>query len=423
MFKLFSVPPKLTGRTLFVGLCVIIIIHLIFFIYYTQHNKKAETNVNRDIIVQQVINLVERINFTAPQQRSKIVSSVDISSLSISWDKKPQWKLRFNADASLWKISQAIRMQPKIIHLSLQYGPRSWLNISMPFVKTSWWLQMFLLTLEIIVVGSIIFSIWSINRFATPLRSFKKAADRLGVDSDSPPLKVYGPAIVQETAYAMNQLQQRIQDLIRERTNMLAALSHDLRTPITRMKLRAQFIKDKELQDKNISDLDQMEAMIAETLAFAKNDNYSAKRAKLDLKALLQSIYDDFIDMGYDIHYQASESRVIIKGSSVNLRRAFNNIIENAIKYGKKASIELRLLKNQALITVKDSGPGIPLDQLRKVFEPFYRGEASRSRETGGTGLGLSVTREVIRNHHGQIRMENLAEGGLQVIVTLPIVG
>ena len=420
MSKLFSIPSKLTGRTLFLGLSAIIIIHLILFIYYAQHNKKAMTNVNRDIIVQQVINLIERINLTVPEQRAKIVSSVEISNLSISLDKKPKWKLRFNANTSLWKISQAIRIEPEIIQLSLQYGQKSWLNIAMPFVKTSWWLQIFLLTLEIIVVGFIIFSIWSINRFAAPLQSFKKAADRLGVDVDSPPLKIYGPAIVRDTAYAMNQLQQRIRDLIRERTNMLAALSHDLRTPITRMKLRAQFIKEKELQAKNISDLDQMEAMIAETLAFAKNDSYSERQVKLDLKALLQSVYDDFVDMGYDISYKATESRVVIKGRSVSLRRAFNNIIENAIKYGKRADVELSIQDRQAVVKIKDAGPGIPLDQLRKVFEPFYRGENSRSRETGGTGLGLAVTREIIQNHHGQIRMENLPEGGLQVIITLP---
>lgn len=414
-------PFKFTGRALFIGLVLIIVIHLVLFIYYTQQNKRAQTNVNRDIIIQQVINLIERINFTAPPQRNTVVNAVDISNLTVSLDKKPHWKLRFNSDASLWEISQAIRSEPEIIRLSLEYTPDSWLNISMPFVKTSWWMQIFLLTLEIVVVSSIIFSIWSINRFAAPLRSFKKTADRLGVDLDLPPLKVYGPAIVQETAYAMNQLQQRIRELIRERTNMLAALSHDLRTPITRMKLRAQFIEDKELQEKTITDLDQMEAMIAETLTFAKNDNVSEKRGKLDLRALLQSICDDFIDIGFPVTFECSINRVIVKGASISLRRAFNNVIENAVKYGKRANVKLTLANSQAHISIKDEGPGIPLDQLQKVFEPFYRGEASRSRETGGTGLGLSVTRNVIRSHHGQIRMNNLPSGGLEVIILLPL--
>ncbi len=410
-----------TGKILFFSLILIIIAHLVLFIYFTQKNKGAQTSVNRDIIIQQVINLVERVNLTAPSQRKKTVNAVDISGLTISLDKKPQWQLKFNADASLWQISQAIREQPEVIRLSLKYQPDLWLNISMPYVKSSWWLQIFLLSMEIVVVGSIFFSIWSINRFSIPLKSFKKAAERLGVDSDAPPLKVYGPAVVQETANAMNQLQHRIQDLIKERTNMLAALSHDLRTPITRMKLRAQLIEDNELREKNIIDLDQMEAMIAETLVFAKTSNASEKKTKIDLSSLLKSVCDDFIDMGYPVTYSDFPSRVIIKGSAINLRRAFNNVIENAIKYGYKAQVSIVLHKKQIWVSIVDDGPGILEAHKHKIFEPFYRGESSRSRITGGTGLGLSVTKDVIRNHHGMIELKNLPEKGLEVLIKLPL--
>lgn len=413
--------PKIMGRGLLFGLLIIIIVHLILSIYYTEKDKRAETKVNRDIIIQQVMNVIEQINYTPEKERARVVNSVDIPNLTLTLSKKPEWKLQFNAEASLWRISQAINQHKNTIHVSLQYGANNWLNISMPFVGVNRWMQIFLSILEIVVVSTIIISIWSINQFAAPLRNFKKAAERLAEDVNAPPLPVDGPAIVRDVAYAMNKLQQRIQELLRQRTHMLAALSHDLRTPITRMKLRAQFIEDKELYEKNIADLDQMEEMIADTLAFAKNDSQMEKESKLDLAALIHSIVNDFIDMGYSIEIIAMpQARIVVKGRATNLRRALNNIIDNAIKYGKKAWIELFEENTMAIIRISDKGPGIPEEQLKKVFEPFYRGDHSRSRETGGTGLGLAVARDVIRSHHGQVHLRNLDSGGLEVSVMLP---
>lgn len=408
-------------KILFLGLAFIILVHLILFLYFAETNKRAETAVNRDIIIQQVMNLIEQINYTPAAQRASIVRSVDIPNLTISLTKKPEWELEFNSDASLWRISQAIASQKNYIQISLQYAPHVWLNISRAFVTGSRWMQMFLLALELVVVSAIIISLWSINQFAAPLRDFKKAAERLGEDVNSPPLPVDGPPIVRDTAYAMNQLQKRIQELLQERTNMLAALSHDLRTPITRMKLRAQFIEDKELYEKNITDLDQMEEMIADTLAFAKNDPVSDKKVKLDLSALMHSIVNDFIDISYPVEVgDFPEQRVVIRGSATDLRRTFNNIIDNAIKYGKKAVIEFTVEDEKAIVRIRDAGQGIPEAQLKKVFEPFYRGDNSRSRETGGTGLGLTVARDVIRRHHGQVELRNLPNSGLEVTVVLP---
>lgn len=417
--------PKIIGRGLLIGLLLIIIVHLILSIYYTEVDKRAETKVNRDIIIQQVMNVIEQINYTPVTDRARVVNAVDIPNLTLTLSSKPKWKLRFDANASLWRISQAIEQQKNYIRVSLQYGTNNWLNISTPFVSVNRWMQILLSILEIVVVSSIIISIWSINQFATPLRNFKKAAERLAEDVNAPPLPEDGPAIVRDVAYAMNQLQQRIQELLRQRTHMLAALSHDLRTPITRMKLRAQFIEDKELYEKNITDLDQMEEMIADTLAFAKNDSLQEKENKLDLSALVYSIVNDFVDMGYPIEIKAMpQTRVVVKGRATNLRRALNNIIDNAIKYGKKALIEFTVENNMAVIRISDEGTGIPEEQLKKVFEPFYRGDHSRSRETGGTGLGLAVARDVIRSHHGQVQLRNLDTdgntGGLEVSVILP---
>jgi len=185
------------------------------------------------------------------------------------------------------------------------------------------------------------------------------------------------------------------------------------------MKLRAQFIEDPEFHEKNRIDLDQMEAMIAETLAFAKNNNRLETRVKLDINSLLNSVCNDFADIGFDVSYHALDQNVAIKGRSIALRRAFNNLIENAVKYGNKADVRIETKRNTVIIIIDDEGAGIAEEQLEKVFEPFYRVDNSRSRQTGGTGLGLALARDIISALGGSIRLTNRNKIGLRVIVTL----
>lgn len=414
--------PKLLGRLLIALFSIMILTHMVLFVFYAQHNKHAEARINRDLMVQQIINLVEKVNYASPDSRKEIVKSIDIPNIAISMNSKSQFSTQFFRSTTLWKISQVLRRQKTNIQFSLNLGPHQWLNITASVTNATWWFQIFLLLLEIIIVTAIILTVWSINRFAVPLKNVTKAAERLGVDLNAPPLAVYGPQIVRKTAHAMNKMQERIQELIRERMQMLAALSHDLRTPITRMKLRAHYISNPEEHRKTLADLDQMEAMIAETLAFAKNENLHERKKKLDLNSLLSSIQDDFVDMGASVEYHAYPHRVLTLGRSVALKRAIDNLIENAIKYAGSAKVTLKIKHKRALILIEDSGPGIPKNQIEKVFEPFYRGEHSRSRDTGGTGLGLAVARDVIKVHGGIIKLETRDEGGLRVIVSLPII-
>ncbi|MBB71182.1 MAG: two-component sensor histidine kinase [Legionellales bacterium] len=295
-----------------------------------------------------------------------------------------------------------------------------WLNITATIVPTSFGLQSFLFSLEIIVAVAVIFFLWTINRFTKPLHKFTKAAERLGVDLHSEPLPIYGPVAVRATATAMNKMQERIQDLIQARTQMLAAISHDLRTPITRLKLRTQYLDEGELQQKIIKDLDEMEAMISETLAFAREDSRSEQRVNLDIVSMLASLCEDFADTGQDVQYIGPQTRVLINGGSVSLRRVFTNVIDNACKYAGSVTVDLHAEGDEVHILFDDNGPGIANAQLDKVFMPFYRGEHSRSRETGGTGLGLATARDIIRAHGGDIRLSNRPSGGLRVTVVLP---
>ncbi|MEM1243327.1 MAG: ATP-binding protein [Pseudomonadota bacterium] len=416
----FSKLSKLTTRLAFLSFCLIFFIHLLLFLYYINVNKRAKSQINHDIVVQQVMNLIERIRYTPAASQAKIIKAVDVPNLNLSITKKPSWHLDFKSNATLWEISQGIRNQHQLIKLSLALVDKSWLNISAQVEKNSLWSQMILLILEFFIIIILTLSMLSINRFATPLVELKKAAERLGVDVNSPPVTIYGPTIVKETAHAMNKMQERIRDLLSERTRMLGALSHDLRTPITRMKLRTQFIDDKEIASKNTQDLEEMEAMITETLNFVKQ-NFKVRQAKrFELYSLLLSICNSFSDIGKHISFAAKQYKIVLLGHPVALRRALNNIIENALKYAGTAAVKLQVENNQVRIIVADNGPGIPEKQLQKVFSPFYRAENSRSRQTGGVGLGLAIARDVIKAHKGTIEVKN-TNPGLQVIITMPL--
>ncbi|WP_414532662.1 sensor histidine kinase [Magnetospirillum fulvum] len=200
---------------------------------------------------------------------------------------------------------------------------------------------------------------------------------------------------------------------------MLAAISHDLKTPITRLRLRAEFIEDDEQRAKMLADLAEMEQMIASTLAFARDDAASEPRQRLDLAAMVQGMLEDMEDMDIACSYTGPDS-LVIAARPVALKRAIANLLDNAVKYGGRAGVGLASGGGEIRLTIDDDGPGIPEDSRERVFAPFFRLESSRSRDTGGTGLGLAVARAAIRAHGGDITLANRPEGGLRVTLTLP---
>ena len=199
---------------------------------------------------------------------------------------------------------------------------------------------------------------------------------------------------------------------------MLAAISHDLRTPITRLRLRAELIDDAEQQAKMLADLDQMEQMIAATLAFARDEAVDEASVRFDLAAMLQSLADDISDTNGQASYTGPD-KLEWTGRPGALKRAFQNLADNAIKYGQRADISLSDSEGKLVITFEDDGPGIPENERVRVFDPFYRIDPSRNRDTGGVGLGLAVTRSVVRAHGGDISFQNAKER-FGIIVELP---
>jgi signal transduction histidine kinase len=220
-------------------------------------------------------------------------------------------------------------------------------------------------------------------------------------------------------ARAFNRMQARLETFVRDRTQMLAAISHDLRTPITRMRLRAEMMSEGDQQRRMLADLDEIQAMIEATLSFARDDAVAEPPKRFDLAALVQTVADEAEDGGGQVEVR-SPPRAPFLGRPLALKRALANLIGNALRYGTQARVTLEEAADHWSIIVDDDGPGVPEAELERVFEPFYRLETSRSRDTGGVGLGLAVVRSIVTRHGGRVVLANRAGGGLRATVTLP---
>jgi len=257
------------------------------------------------------------------------------------------------------------------------------------------------------------------RRLSAPIAVFAQAAERLGRDPRAPPLEVTGSSEVMAAAEAFNQMQERLRRYVDDRTAMVGAIAHDLRTPLTRLRFRIEAAPE-EIRAKLAADIDQMEAMIASTLGFVRDTSRAGTREKLELSSLVESVLDEAAETGADAAAQPSD-KLIIEGDSLALRRLVTNLVENALKYGERARGRVFAEDGCAVIEIDDDGPGIPLEEMERVFEPFYRREPSRSRETGGAGLGLAVVRSIARAHGGDVTLGNRPGGGLTARVSLPL--
>jgi signal transduction histidine kinase len=295
----------------------------------------------------------------------------------------------------------------------------TWLELITPRHQMPRWRPFRLLFWLAIGLGLLLLGRLAARRFARPLELFAEAADRLGVDVSAPPLPVTGSAELRRASAAFNRMQARIRRLVDDRTQMLAAIAHDLRTALTRLRLRVELIDDPVQQAKAVNDLEAMRLMLDETLAFAKGEALEEGPVVTDLAALLQTLVDDLSDAGHEVAYDGPD-RLVFELRPVAARRALANLIDNAVRYGGSAEVSLRRLPAGVEVQIADRGPGIPPDQREHVFKPFVRLEGSRARSTGGTGLGLALTRSIVRRHGGDITLEDRPGGGLLVRVSLP---
>lgn len=270
-----------------------------------------------------------------------------------------------------------------------------------------------------LVIGITLLTWFAVRLATRPLSRMAAAARALGEDPERAPMDTRGPTEVRQAAAAFNQMQQRIREHVSERTRILAAISHDLQTPITRLRLRAELVDDDTLRGRIQADLDAMQALVKEGLAYARSMDAAAPPQAIDLNGLAEALRDDAAELGWTVEVAGTAARPCL-GQPTALRRALWNLIENGVKFGGRVELQLAGQGERHEIRVRDHGPGLPPEELEKVFEPFYRTEASRNRETGGTGLGLAIARNLLRVQRGEVRLENHPDGGLVAIVTLP---
>jgi signal transduction histidine kinase len=269
------------------------------------------------------------------------------------------------------------------------------------------------------ILLAILLSMLATRRLIKPLSELARAVEQLGGSGDAPPLPPRGPRELQGTMRAFNRMQERLRRFNEDRTRMIAAMSHDLRTPLTRLRLRAELVEDQGQQQKMLVELNTMGTMIESVLSFARDDTKHEPQSLVDLSALVEGICEDVSDAGEPVTFLGPRG-VTIFCRPTGMRRAISNLVDNAVKYGGSATVSLIPKTGRFVITVEDSGPGIPRSEREKVFEPFYRIEGSRNSATGGVGLGLSVARSIIWEHGGDIVLANRKGGGLSVRLELP---
>jgi len=301
-----------------------------------------------------------------------------------------------------------------------QLDDGTWLNAAYHKPNpVSLWSSQSLLSVGITAAVLCLIGVLVARQIARPLQELTASAEALGRGESIPLEPPRGPDDVRQLYESFNRMQLRLHRFIGDRTRMLAAIGHDLRTPLTTLRLRAEFISDAELQNRILDTVSEMQAITEATLSFAKQEGAEEDTRVVDITALLGSLCDDLAELGLPVEF-AEGPRIDFRCRPNSLRRAFRNLIENAVRYGGSATVALMQLPGSLEVSVQDPGPGIPPEEMERVFEPFYRLEHSRSRDTGGVGLGLSIARAVVRQHGGDITLSSL-HPGLRARVSLLI--
>jgi signal transduction histidine kinase len=468
-------PRSLFGQTVLILLAGLIVSHAVVSFIYSSDREQAVRAVGGLAAAQRIANLTRLVREAPPEWRQRIVSGISEDTFQVSLSARPAVAAANDEDLAAQTIRQYLEDQvasgpdrrPRVavsphpgppfagwrLGPGMAFGPgmspgpgmgrgrmmqmhgfgalRS-LQVAMPLPDGEWlsfatalpdtgpgYSRQFLISMALMTIIIVLVSVWAARRVTAPLASLAAAAERLGRDMTAPPLEETGTLETRQASRAFNDMQTRLRSLIENRTRLLAALSHDLRTPLTLLRLRAENVDNAQERDRMLSTIAEMDTMIGTTLKFARDEAATEARRATDLSALVQSIVDDMADAGMPATIQPAEP-IVHECRPDALKRAIRNLLDNAVKYGKTAQAAIGATASGIEITVDDEGPGIPEAELSRVFEPFYRLEDSRSRETGGVGLGLAIARSIVHAHGGELRLANRAEGGLTARITLP---
>ena len=302
---------------------------------------------------------------------------------------------------------------------SVQQDDGRWAVVEPPHGLLSPWQQRVLLGLAISMLLLAPLVWWMARRLTRPIRVFAEAAERLGADPDAEPLTPSGPSEVRTAIHAFNDMQASLRNHMRQRSQTVAAIAHDLRTPLTRLRFRAEQAPDA-VRDRMAADIEEMDALIAQAMAFVRGETTPERRERLDLDGVAADCAAGFAETGARVTFEGGRPLPVLADPAA-LRRALDNLIGNAVKYGGGARVTTLAAGGDAVLLVEDDGPGLPDEELEAVFEPFHRGERSRNRETGGAGLGLTVARQAARASGGDVTLSNRTGGGLTARLHLPL--
>ncbi len=457
-------PASLFGQTALILLAGLIASHAVGSWIYTADREQAVRAVGGFATAQRVANLTRLVEDTPRDARQRIVAALNDQSFRVSLSAQPLALPAAEDDDAL--AASAIR-DFLVEQLSLGSGrqPRVWasstggppfgrwhmmghgpmmhafgsfagfrdLQVAIPLADGQWlsfatalpaggpgYSAQFLLSMGVMAGIILAVSVWAVRRVTAPLGSLAAAAERLGHDVKAPPLPESGTIETRQAARAFNDMQTRLRSLIENRTRLLAAISHDLRTPLTLLRLRAETVENAVERDKMLSTITEMDSLIGTTLQFARDESASEPRQQADLTALVQGVVDEMRDAGLAVAIE-SPGPVLYTCQPGALKRAVRNLLDNAVKYGKTGRVQIHLGTRAIEIDVDDDGPGIPEPELAHVLEPFYRLEGSRSRETGGVGLGLAIVQSIVQAHGGTLALRNRPTGGLRATIELPL--
>lgn len=283
------------------------------------------------------------------------------------------------------------------------------------------WGGPWMMTLMFALISVTMLGLWAAYALAAPLSSFARAAESFSLDGTAEPLPVRGPEEIRSVARALNRMQERIARLMSDRTKMLAAISHDLRTPITRLRLRAEFVEDETNRKRMLVDLDQMRTMLESVLSLLRNDRKVEAVTLVDIASTLQLIADQFADMGHTVHYEGP-AQATAAARPDDLHRGITNLVENGVRFGAEVTIRLNVSGAKLTIDVEDDGPGISDERKEAMLEPFVRGDDARNMdEAAGFGLGLSIARAIAVAHGGELSLHDRSPHGLIVRMQLPV--
>jgi len=441
-------PRSLAARTAFVLLVGLILVQAAGLAIHAMDRIDVQRLAQARNLAVRVVGLYRTIVLTTPEQREEVLGELHRGpemSAELSKDPPvtdlppmpPPMQRLFRVSMSFvgvpgpqrWKEMQFLGgpdWRRVVIGMRLPDG--EWLNISSDMEPVRpWHSPTFLAAFLLMTVVAAGLTLWAVRRLTAPVRTLAAAAEALGRDVNAPPLPEDGPLEVAVAAAAFNTMAARIRRFVQDRTDLLTAIGHDLRTPITRLKLRAEFIEDDEQRGKVLADLEELEAMVSATLAFGRDARTGEAVSALDISELLRTLLDEAGDAPAERLSYAGPPHWTVRARPLTLKRALTNLISNAVMYGGAARVRLippvsaGAAGAMLTIEVEDDGPGIPPGDLERVFEPFHRGEPSRNRETGGVGLGLPIARNIMLAHGGDVTLANRPSGGVKATVTLPI--